>query len=122
MLVLSSNVRFMVGPFAFFASRTVRGRVPCLYVTFGPDGKTLAWSSLDHAVRLRDLVTGKEKPSFQGHTDWVYSVTFSPDGNCAGIGWQGPSGTIVGPTRGQKGQVNMLEASRQVLHPLLSPA
>ena len=37
----------------------------------------------DKAVFLIDVVTGKEIRSFLGHTDYVYSVAFSPDGRLA---------------------------------------
>ncbi|MGH3995444.1 MAG: hypothetical protein ACRDSN_23640, partial [Pseudonocardiaceae bacterium] len=32
-------------------------------------------------VRLRDLASGREQARLGGHTNWISSVTFSPDGN-----------------------------------------
>ena len=49
-------------------------------VTFSPDGKTIATSSLDNTVRLWNVQTGQEIRQFLGHIEAVWSVAFSPDG------------------------------------------
>ena len=62
-------------------------------VTFSPDGQTLASGSDDRTVRLWDVAnalaaldnprgvdSGQKFNSLPGHTDWVISVAFSPDG------------------------------------------
>ena len=59
-------------------------------VAFSPDGKTLAGGETQgstttdivwtHLVRLWDVDTGQAKAAFEGHTDWVFSVAFAPDG------------------------------------------
>ncbi|MXW78374.1 MAG: hypothetical protein F4Z57_05190, partial [Gemmatimonadetes bacterium] len=59
-------------------------------VAFSPDGKTLAGGEIQgsttadivwtHAVRLWDVDTGQAKAAFKGHTDWITSVAFAPDG------------------------------------------
>ncbi len=51
-----------------------------LSVAVSPDGRTLATGGQDNVVRLWDVVTGKERHQLKGHTNWVDSVTFSPDG------------------------------------------
>jgi RNA polymerase sigma factor (sigma-70 family) len=51
-------------------------------VTFSPDGKTLATASHeDKVITLWNVVTGKERGAFRGHTDKhrIISVAFSPD-------------------------------------------
>ena len=36
--------------------------------------------------RLWDMASGQEKRTFTGHTDWVNSVVFSPDGTMLASG------------------------------------
>jgi WD40 repeat protein len=42
-------------------------------------------------VRLWDAASGDERAVLRGHTDWVNSVAFSPDGAvlASGSGWRG---------------------------------
>jgi len=52
-------------------------------VVFSPDGRLLAsatWHPKDSTVRLWETATGKEIRTFNGHTDSVRSLAFSPDG------------------------------------------
>ena len=49
------------------------------HVAFSPDGHTIAGSSL-HVIRLWDITTGKIMETLIGHTTWIRSVAFSPDG------------------------------------------
>jgi WD40 repeat protein len=49
-------------------------------VSFSPDGKTLASTSLDKTVKLWDVGTGKELKTLKGHQEAVNSVSYSPDG------------------------------------------
>jgi WD40 repeat protein len=68
-------------------------------VAFSPDGKRLATSSWGYdapknrrygEVKVWDAATGQEILSLTGHTAWVNSVAFSPDGNClASASWDG---------------------------------
>jgi WD40 repeat protein len=63
-------------------------------VAFSPDGLHVlsggggnrgngGQSGTDLALRLWDVKTGKEVRSFKGHTEYVWSVAFSPDGKQA---------------------------------------
>ena len=44
------------------------------------DGLTLASGSNDKTIRLWDVATGENKQTLTGHTENVYSVSFSLDG------------------------------------------
>ena len=48
-------------------------------IAFSPDGKTIATAD-DHIIYLWDVATATPKAKLQGHTHWVSSLTFSPDG------------------------------------------
>ena len=49
-------------------------------VAYGPDGKQLASGNHDDRVRIWDAVTGALKTTLIGHTDHVFRVLSSPDG------------------------------------------
>ncbi len=62
------------------AVRRELGAVPFVHhLAFSPDGRWLAAASLEHAVRLWDLASGKEARRLEGHADQVNWVAFSPD-------------------------------------------
>jgi RNA polymerase sigma factor (sigma-70 family) len=52
----------------------------CYGLSFSGDGRRLASSGYDNAVKVWDTDTGKELRSFAGHTDTPWSVAFAPDG------------------------------------------
>ena len=52
---------------------------------FSPHGTILA-VLLDDTVKLWDVTTGTNIATLQGHTDWVNSVAFSPDGTTLASG------------------------------------
>jgi WD40 repeat protein len=62
--------------------KTLTGHTGPVYaVAFHPtDTKLLASASQDKTARLWDLVEGKMKVEFKGHTDIVDTIAFSPDG------------------------------------------
>jgi hypothetical protein len=47
---------------------------------FSPDGRTLAASCSDQAVRLWEVASGRQRRRFVGHAGSVFSVAFAPDG------------------------------------------
>lgn len=64
-------------------------RLPGKWVEFSPDGTLLA-AGLDNTVRLHDVATWHERAAFGGHTPYVKSLAFSPDGKTlATADWQG---------------------------------
>jgi hypothetical protein len=40
----------------------------------------IASASRDKTVKLWDTISGEIRQTFKGHSDWVYTVAFSPDG------------------------------------------
>jgi hypothetical protein len=49
-------------------------------VSFSPDSKSLAATSYE-SIRLWTVETGENIATLTGHTDWVSTAAFSPDGN-----------------------------------------
>ena len=49
-------------------------------MSFSPDGTLVASASRDGIVRLWDTATGTYRSTFEGHSDSVNAVRFSPDG------------------------------------------
>jgi WD40 repeat protein len=60
-----------------FLPSVVRARTRVL---FSPDGRQVAWTYSERAVRIVDSTTGREILNAQGHTDAVMDLAYSPDG------------------------------------------
>ena len=56
------------------------------FVSFSPDGNTIASASSDMTVRLWEVATGKHIATLEGHTGPVLSIAFSPDGKTIATG------------------------------------
>jgi WD40 repeat protein len=51
------------------------------FVAFTPDGKRIVSASFDHTIRIWNSETGDMVLGpLRGHTGWVHSAVFSPDG------------------------------------------
>ena len=67
-------------------------------MAFHPDGTRLATAGRDRAVWLWDLARGEEVVRLPGHTSYVWSLAFSPDGTTLASG----SGRLHGPPVGHR--------------------
>ena len=56
-------------------------------LAFSPDGTTLAIRRGHHSILLCDARSGDVLQTFDVHTDYVVSATFSPDGKVFASGW-----------------------------------
>ena len=61
-------------------------RSPVIYVSFSPDGTTLASGSWNGPVKLWDVATKENIATLIGHTSRVNFVAFSPDGTILASG------------------------------------
>ena len=66
-------------------SRRFRAYV-ATYITFSPDGKTLAIGCTDNTIKLWDINSENNFQSIEGHTNKILSVVFSPDGKILASG------------------------------------
>ena len=103
--------------------RTLEGHTDSVWsVAFAPDGNTLASGSLDRTIKLWDARSGELLLSIdargpnhkrKGHTDWVSSVAFAPDGNTLASGsgdytiklWDTRSGETLRTLEGHRSSV-----------------
>jgi WD40 repeat protein len=87
-------------------------------LAYSPDGRYFLANSYNAAL-LFDVVSGRQLRSFQGHTDAVTSVAFSPDGNTVLTGsndetsrlWDVRTGKELRRLEGQFGRVVAVEFS-----------
>src|SRR5207247_862132 len=64
--------------------RRLEGHTQQLHgAVFTPDGRRILSGSYDQTVRLWEVATGQEVCRFLGHTNWVWGVAISPDGQLA---------------------------------------
>jgi WD40 repeat protein len=64
---------------------------PVNSVVFSPDLRFLASASHDRTIKLWDPATGQCQQTLKSHSDWVYSVAFSPRDSCllSSASWDG---------------------------------
>jgi eukaryotic-like serine/threonine-protein kinase len=65
-----------------------------LTVAFSPDGKRLVTGGEGHTVKVWDVPTGNDLQTLRGHTGFVYTVAFSPDGEGRWIASAGEDSTV----------------------------
>jgi WD40 repeat protein len=109
---------------------TLTGHTNYVYsVAFSPDGRLLASGScskfnsngacIQGEIKLWDVATGREVRTLSGHTGWVNSVAFSPDGRLLASGsgdwmiklWDVATGREVRTLSGHAGSVNSVAFS-----------
>ena len=79
-----------------------------------PDHKMLALGGPDNKVRVYDTDTGEMFYELTSHTDWIYSIKFSPDGELLASAdrsgglfyWQASNGRAVEPLKGHTKAIN----------------
>src|SRR5262245_12292728 len=63
-------------------------------LAYSPDGRLLAFAGGDGVIRLRDLSADKEVRRFEGKTNFVRTVAFSPDGKWLVSAGDGPNALV----------------------------
>ena len=63
---------------------------PISFVTYSPDGKTIALASKDKTVKLLDTISGKEIRTFSDKIIWPSNVAYSPEGKIIANGSKKP--------------------------------
>jgi WD40 repeat protein len=82
-------------------------------VVYHPKQALLATCSADNTVRIWNADTLAAVKTLSGHTDWVYTIAFSADGNLTASGswngevkvWKVADGTLVKSFTGSPGYV-----------------
>ncbi|KAG9389516.1 Protein kinase domain [Carpediemonas membranifera] len=89
-----------------------------LSVTISHDGRTVVVGTADKEVLV--LVSGRPRPSLRGHEDFVFSVTFSPDGTLLASGSRDNTIRLWG-TRTWECAAHFLDHNGSVLAVAFSP-
>jgi WD40 repeat protein len=80
-LVAVGNIVAGIQVYDVAAGRFVRTLPGGRVFAFSPDGKVIAAGNReDHAIRLWDVTTGRERAVLRGHEGIVTALHFSPDG------------------------------------------
>ncbi|WP_437994092.1 pentapeptide repeat-containing protein [Sorangium sp. So ce145] len=90
----------------------------CNAVAISPDGTLLA-SGHSHGIVLWDMATGGALRRLNGHSDWVTSIAFSPDGDTLASGsddctvrlWDVSTGNVLCVLKGHAHHVNSVTFS-----------
>lgn len=81
------------------------------FVCFSPDGKTVL--SCDYNIHVLDAKTGEQIRVLKGHSPWIRSIAFSPDGKKIASGaddrtiriWNAETGKQIGVLNGHLGSI-----------------
>ncbi len=61
--------------------RSIKGpRLDINSIAISPDNRTVATANKEGTIMLFDVVTGRRISTLEGHSGWVLSLSFSPDG------------------------------------------
>ncbi len=92
-----------------------------LAVVFSPDSKILAAAGgiAGQEIKLWNVETGDALPSLKGHTNWINSIDFSPDGHILASGstdksirlWDMTTGRLLMVLNGHTGYINAVAFS-----------
>jgi WD40 repeat protein len=90
------------------------GRRGCNCLTFSPDGRSLASTSMsDSKVHVWETASGRERVALEGQKDMAWALAFAPDGSALAVGnmehtiqlWDWRTGRKVGGVTGHRGWV-----------------
>jgi len=88
-------------------------------VEISPNGSMLATRSKDKSVMLWSAVTGDAVRTFEGHTDWVSALAFSPDSRTIASG--GHDNNVFLYDVDGRSKIKMSGHSRAIVNVLFSP-
>ncbi|GIW98163.1 MAG: hypothetical protein KatS3mg111_1496 [Pirellulaceae bacterium] len=82
-----------------------------------PDKQRIALAGPQRIVRVFNTLTGELELELKKHTDWVYTLRYSPDGILLASGdrsngllvWEADTGTLYADLRGHQGEIRSLD-------------
>ena len=106
-IILALNSKRYSGVVKAFETIKIENRAKVSSVDFSSDGKSILTGDYEHGLKLWDSETGKVIKTFNGHTNWIRSVAFSPDGREILSGSGGVFGTDGKPVVGNDNTIRL---------------